>query len=284
MLRRFAVPILIVGALLLVGSAALVVAGSLPPRAGPAAGAVSPQQSDPEATPTPTPTATPTQVVKPPTPTPVLKLEEAAPVEIEGSAGVELETEPKSAPKDSGRVQVKGGGQSGVQVRGASAHTVSKNTIPDGESGGEGTVYTWQDGDREMRVVLQNDAVDPDADASTKGDAGATVKSETSGSKGKRGGSSVLPEFRSESGGGMMKLPGGVILLLDEGWDETQVNDFFTSNDISSKDVTEIEFLDNAYLVETDAGFPSLNLANDLAGKTGVVSSSPNWERERVAK
>ncbi len=152
------------------------------------------------------------------------------------------------------------------------------------ESGGAGTVYTWQDGDREMRVVLQNDAVDPDAESSSKGEVGNTVKNAVVESKVKGGGSSVLPEFRSESGGGMMKLPGGVILLLDESWDDNQVNDFFTSNDISSKDVTEIEFLDNAYLVETDAGFPSLNLANNLAGKTGVVSSSPNWERERVAK
>ena len=282
MLRRFAVPILIVGALLLVGSVALVVAGSLPPRAESPAGAVSPQQSDPEATPTPTPT--PTQVVKPPTPTPVLNLGEAAPVEIGRPAGVELETGPKSAPKDSGGVQVKGGSQSGVEVREASSESVSRSTIPDGESGGEGTVYTWQVGDREMRVVLQNDATDPDADTGTSRDSTSTVKSADGGSKGKGGGEAVLPEFRSESGGGVMKLPGGVILLLDESWDNSAVEDFFSSNKISSKDVTEIEFLDNAYLLETDAGFASLNLANKLAGQNGVVSSSPNWQRERVAK
>ena len=282
MLRRFAVPVLIVGVLLIVGSAALVVAGTRPQEAEPPAAQVLPQQSDPEVE------VSPVLVEKQPTATPLVKLGESAPVEVGGFAGNELETGSKSAPKDSGGAQVKGGGttggQSPFQVRGDSSQSVARSVTTDGESGGAGTVYTWQDGDREMRVVLQNDAVDPDAESSSKGEVGNTVKSAVVESKVKGGGSSVLPEFRSESGGGMMKLPGGVILLLDESWDDNQVNDFFTSNDISSKDVTEIEFLDNAYLVETDAGFPSLNLANDLAGKTGVVSSSPNWERERVAK
>ena len=39
-------------------------------------------------------------------------------------------------------------------------------------------------------------------------------------------------------------------------------------------------FTTNAYFIETEPGFPSLNLANELAGQDGVVLSSPNWQTE----
>ena len=278
MLRKFAVPILIVGALLLVGSAALVVAGTMPPGAESPARAVLPQQSDPE----------PIEIVDPPTPALVLKVGEATPISIEGSVDMGSGADTKPGPKNSAGSQVKGGENAVVrsesQVRSDSPGPVAKSATSDGETGGAGTVHTWHDGDREMRAVLQNDATNPDAESGVKGAVGSTIKNAVEQSKNKGGGSSVLPEFRSESGGGMMKLPGGVILLLDESLDDAAVDDFFTRNDISKKNVTEIGYLDNAFLVETDAGFPSLNLANELAGQEGVVSSSPNWQRERVAK
>ena len=155
---------------------------------------------------------------------------------------------------------------------------------PDEEVAAKGSVYTWHDGDREMQAVLQNDVpLYDDSDLEIAGS--ATTESEQDGSEVTGGlDNTVLPVFKPESGGGEMTLPGGVILLLNDLWDEAEVDRFFAKNGIESDQLTEIEFLDNAYLVETEAGFPALELANDLAGQGGVVSASPNWQRERVGK
>ena len=44
--------------------------------------------------------------------------------------------------------------------------------------------------------------------------------------------------------------------------------------------MSPLGFLDNAFFVETEPGFPSLDLANDLAEQDGVVISTPNWGME----
>ena len=44
--------------------------------------------------------------------------------------------------------------------------------------------------------------------------------------------------------------------------------------------VSELDFLDNAFFVQTDPGFPSLELANSLADEEGVLVSSPNWQQQ----
>ena len=81
-----------------------------------------------------------------------------------------------------------------------------------------------------------------------------------------------------------MTLPGGVLLVLDAAWERAQVADFLVRNTIAQSRVSELGFAPNAFLVETDPGFPSLDLANALAGQDGVLSSSPNWRREVVAR
>ena len=65
-----------------------------------------------------------------------------------------------------------------------------------------------------------------------------------------------------------MTLPGGVLLALDPTWDGTQVEDFFSENGISADQVSELDFIENGFVVETGAGFPSLDLANELASQT----------------
>ena len=92
------------------------------------------------------------------------------------------------------------------------------------------------------------------------------------------------PVFRSESGGGLMTLPGGIMLALAPEWDQAAVDKFFAGNDIPADQVTPLEFLDNGFFVETEPGFQSLELANSLASQEGVVVSSPNWWREVEAK
>ena len=149
----------------------------------------------------------------------------------------------------------------------------------------QGSVHTYEDGDRTVRVVLQDDLVLQKNSAVTPSDS-VVVKGSTQSiiRKGSDGGQDNLPVFRSESGGGLMTLPGGVLLSLDPKWDKAQVDRFFSDSNISPEQVSELGFIPNGFLVETEAGFPSLDLANSLARQDGVELSSPNWWSEVEAK
>lgn len=145
----------------------------------------------------------------------------------------------------------------------------------------QGEIYTYEDGDRTMRVVLQGDLVLKSNSSVTSDDrvlmlgpSQSIVKSADGGGQG------GLPVFRSESGGALMTLPGGVLLALDPEWDKAQVDSFFSDNGISPEQVSELGFMQNGFLVETEAGFPSLELANSLASQDGVEVSTPNWWNE----
>ena len=141
--------------------------------------------------------------------------------------------------------------------------------------------YTWQDGDRTLTVLLQDDlTVTQDGDIASKEDIAArTIRSDTVD----KAASAGLPVFRSQSGS-LMTLPGGVLLALDETWGRTETDVFFSDNGIDAARVSELDYVTNGFFVETDPGFPSLELANVLAEQDGVRVSSPNWRRDLVAK
>ena len=148
------------------------------------------------------------------------------------------------------------------------------------EGANPGTVYTWEDGDRTMRVVLQprqeaeeTVAVVTEDGASGEGEPGGNSRTRSASDPGQ-------PVFRSESGGGLMTLPGGIILALEPEWDGAAVEEFFSQNGIALDRTSGLDYLDNGFFVETEPGFPSLELANELAGQEGVALSSPNWARE----
>ena len=138
-----------------------------------------------------------------------------------------------------------------------------------GERRGES--FTYHDGDAERTVwlVLQ----EPLSRA-----AGTGTASDASGEQLMSPGT---PVFVSESGS-RMTLPGGVVLLLDTAWSAGDVESFFAANEISLDRVSELGWIGNGFLVETEAGLASLELANVLATQQGVESSSPNWARELV--
>jgi hypothetical protein len=154
-----------------------------------------------------------------------------------------------------------------------------------GEDSDQGTVYTWEDGDRTQRVVLQDDLVVQNNDAITPGDdVVARGVGDSIVRKHPRHTQDDPPVFRSESGGGLMTLPGGVLLALDPEWDEDMVDSFFSENGISKDRTSELGFIENGFVVETEPGFSALELANELAAQDGVVISSPNWWREVETK
>ncbi len=61
-----------------------------------------------------------------------------------------------------------------------------------------------------------------------------------------------------------------------------QVAEFLVRNKIAQSRVSALGLAPNAFLVATDPGFPSLDLANALAGQDGMLISSSNWRREVV--
>ncbi len=148
-----------------------------------------------------------------------------------------------------------------------------------------GAVYTWEDGDATHRVVLQDDLVLKDNAYVSSAD--EVLVRGVANSIVQRGTDEYVisgPVFRSESGGGLMTLPGGVLVALDPEWTEQQVKDFFAQNGISTENTSELGFIENGFLVDTEPGFPSLELANELAANDGVEISSPNWWRQAQAK
>ena len=220
--------------------------------------------SSDEAESTPEPTSTPTTVVIPtstPTVAVVVTTDPTATPSTERLGAVEL---PKSPDK---------------------LTVVTENPAPavvlPVVGGGQGTIYTWEDGDATVRVVLQDDLVVQETAANIRDDVIVVAGARDSiVHRQPRHGQDALPVFRSESGGELMTLPGGVLLALDTGWDQAQVDSFFSENGISKDNASELNFIENGYFIETGPGFPSLELANELAAMDGVVISSPNWWRE----
>ena len=149
----------------------------------------------------------------------------------------------------------------------------------------EGRAYTWEDGDRTLTVYLQDDLVVERDSAGRPRDVVEADRGEVSLARGVQGNpeSDMLPVFRTEFGS-LMTLPGGVLLVLDEEWSQTQTDAFFSSNSIKMDRVSELSYAANGYFIETEPGFPSLELANALAVQDGVEVSSPNWAREEVPK
>ncbi len=143
---------------------------------------------------------------------------------------------------------------------------------------GQGPVYTYEDGDRTVRVRLQSD-LEVSGDSSVARGSGEHIVTKDSSGR-----STGQPVFRSESSGTLMTLPGGVLLVLDAEWSTAETNAFFARNRIKLSRVSDLDVAANSFLVETAPGFASLNLANTLAAQDGVLISSPNWWREHTTK
>ena len=152
------------------------------------------------------------------------------------------------------------------------------NTAQQRNASGQGPVYTYEDGDRTVRVRLQPDLEVSGDDTIAESSGAHIVPKDGSGT------GSGQPVFRSESSGSLMTLPGGILVVLAAEWSETQTRAFFARHAIKQSQVSALDYVTNGFFVETAPGFPSLNLANTLAGQEGVLISSPNWWRERTTK
>ena len=153
-------------------------------------------------------------------------------------------------------------------------------SLDDVSRSAQGAEYTWQDGRHTRRAHVQIDLV-AQAEEETRSD-DIVVRGggeEHVVRRQPRHDEAALPVFRSESGE-ILTLPGGVLLALDASWDQARVDQFFLENGITGDRIARQQFAVHAFLVETEPGFPSLELANTLAAQDGVLLSSPNWRRE----
>ena len=167
---------------------------------------------------------------------------------------------------------------------GAAGPRTVESTVSAFSAGGS-VPYTWQDGEHTRRVYLQPDLVLQDPADNTSEDvvvrAGRmeNVVQRTA----RHGEQDTLPVFRSASGS-IMTLPGGVLLVFDEQWDQRRINTFVATNGIDKGSVRALDFTPNAFFIDTAPGLASLELANALAAEEGVVIASPNWRREVVPR
>ncbi len=144
--------------------------------------------------------------------------------------------------------------------------------------------YTWQDGDRSRTVTLRSDmsvAWTDDGGSAIVRDRRSTGQVDTQAGGQSDGQSVGQPVFQSDTGQ-LMTLPGGVLLVFVPEWNAAQITLFFIANGVDLSAVESQSFTTNAYFIQTEPGFPSLTLANELAGQDGVLISSPNWQTEVV--
>ena len=162
----------------------------------------------------------------------------------------------------------------------------TKEPPPEPQQPTLGQMYTWEDGDRTLEVWRDpNLVVEPDSDGVSREDIiastgdGVVVRGDAKESLPAKGD----PVFWSSSGE-LMALPGGAVLVLNPSWDTAAVDEFLERNGINASRLTELDYVANGFFIETEPGFPSLNLANSLAGQDGVELASPNWWIERVTR
>ncbi len=144
----------------------------------------------------------------------------------------------------------------------------------------EGEVYTYKDGEYTRKVYLQEDFVVARSGlVSSRGRAqeapGGAIVSASS--------ASGLPVFRSP-GGDVMTLPGGVLVIFEATRTADDIDAFFAARNIAADRLSPLGEIPNGFVVATDPGFPSLELAKALAEAPGIKLASPNWGRHYKTK
>ena len=264
-----------------IGGVALLLAGAMgcaiPPDAAPAGPTPAAQPADQT---TPTAPARPTPTRQPVT--------QAPPTDatVQGSASGESSTKRVGTPA-AGEMAASRPGARGLErevpLEEPTPGPVTRD--PSVGASAQGAEYTWRDGDVTRRVRVQLDLVSQPSSQNRVSDVvvvdggGRSVVRKRADDTAGTGD----PVFRAESGQ-LMTLPGGVLVMLDGDWDSARIERFFSENSIAMSRVEEQIFAPNAFLVSTDPGFPSLQVANALAGQDGVIFAVPDWQTETTER
>jgi hypothetical protein len=173
------------------------------------------------------------------------------------------------------------------------------------KSGGHKISYHWYDGNQKRIVWLNNELISEFAEESVvkasvataqpvRGDFGVAKiwrlpRTQTSTQMSQRlnvqhAQSAVSPVFheRNAAKASMLALPVDVIVVFNEGWSEAQIRNWADSYRLTI--VEQLAHTKNAYLIESAPGLASIATANRIFETGQVVSSTPNWWKEREAK
>ncbi len=80
----------------------------------------------------------------------------------------------------------------------------------------------------------------------------------------------------------MRALPGNIIVYLDPAWSEAKVDTWLQSRGLVV--IKKLELGTNIYILKTDPGLASLEIANALYRSGEVVAAFPDWWQETVAR
>ena len=135
-------------------------------------------------------------------------------------------------------------------------------------------VHTSEDGDRTMKVVLQNHPAVQRTAANTPEDVAVADGAEDS---------VVQKQARHGSDAGPCSAPDQVWWADDAARRSSTLAGTTSRSRISYPGIdrtTELGLKQNGFLIETEPGFRSPELANALADQDGALISSPNWWTE----
>ena len=269
-----------------IGGVALLLAGAvgcaLPPDAAPTDPADPTPTAQPAAQTTPTDSADPTPAAQPA----IQTTSSSARATVQGSASGESSTKRADTPA-AGEMAASRPGARGLErevpLEEPTPGPVTRD--PSVGASAQGAEYTWRDGDVTRRVRVQLDLVSQPSSQNrvsdvvvVDGGGRSIVRKRADDAAG-----TSDPVFRAESGQ-LMTLPGGVLVMLDGDWDSARIERFFSENSIAMSRVEEQIFAPNAFLVSTDPGFSSLQVANALAGQDGVIFAVPDWQTETTER
>ncbi len=89
--------------------------------------------------------------------------------------------------------------------------------------------------------------------------------------------SPVLHDSASTSGT-KKALPGNVLVQMKPEWSQQQIDTWFKQHHLIV--IKPLSFAPNAFLIQTETGFESLNTANRIYETGDVILASPNWWQE----
>ncbi len=156
--------------------------------------------------------------------------------------------------------------------------------------------YFWYDGNQKRTVWANPDLVaefNRSAQSNTESSAQKIKTSptfirfltiETDNTTLKSTGKQLSPVLHSNASisGAKKALPGNVIVQMKPSWTAEQINTWFEKQNITA--IRPLTFAPNAFLIQSNAGLESLNLANRLYETGDVVLASPNWWQERTTR
>ena len=160
--------------------------------------------------------------------------------------------------------------------------------------------YTWYDGDQKRSVWVNpellaefSDSTQTSEQSSTESSSKKvntaptfvrflTIKSDTTALKSTEKQQSPVLHSTASLSGAKKALPGNVIVQMKPDWTMDQIHTWFQQQNITA--IKPLTFAPNAFLIQSNAGLESLNLANRLYETGDVVLASPNWWQERAKR